>query len=141
MTTSPEPKLSDFGAQRHLARERALEIYYEASVKERPLADVVSELASAPDSYTLVLLGSVIENERVTRELISKNLIDWTFERIALVDRLVLTLALSELMLDEAPPRAVVLDEAVELANVFSTEQSPSFVNGVLTACADELHL
>jgi N utilization substance protein B len=133
--------LSDFGAQRHLARERALEIYYEASVKERPLADVVSELASAPDSYTLVLLGSVIENERVTRELISKNLIDWTFERIALVDRLVLTLALSELMLDEAPPRAVVLDEAVELAKVFSTEQSPSFVNGVLTACADELHL
>jgi len=110
-------------------------------VKERPLADVVSELASAPDSYTLVLLGSVIENERVTRELISKNLIDWTFERIALVDRLVLTLALSELMLDEAPPRAVVLDEAVELAKVFSTEQSPSFVNGVLTACADELHL
>ena len=141
MTTSPAPKLSDFGAQRHLARERALEIYYEASVKERPLADVVSELASAPDSYTLVLLGSVIENERVTRELISKNLIDWTFERIALVDRLVLTLALSELMLDEAPPRAVVLDEAVELAKVFSTEQSPSFVNGVLTACADELHL
>jgi N utilization substance protein B len=133
--------LSDFGAQRHLARERALEIYYEASVKERPLGDVVNELASVPDSYTLVLLGSVIENEAATRELISRNLIDWTFERVALVDRLVLTLALSELMLDDAPPRAVVLDEAVELAKVFSTEQSPSFVNGVLTACVDELLL
>lgn len=141
MITSPELKLSDFGAQRHLARERALEIYYEASVKERPLADVVRELAAAPDPYTLVLLNSVIENEQTTRAVISSNTIDWSFERIALVDRLVMTMALSELLLDEAPPRAVVLDEAVELAKVFSTEQSPSFVNGVLTACADELHL
>jgi len=52
----------------------------------------------------------------------------------------VMTLAIGELLMVDAPPKAVVLDEAVELAKIYSTEGSPSFVNGVLSACADDLN-
>jgi N utilization substance protein B len=44
-----------------------------------------------------------------------------------------------ELLLDDGPPRAVVLDEAVELAKTYSSDGAPSFVNGLLTSIADEL--
>jgi len=65
--------------------------------------------------------------------------LEWTLERLAVIDRLVMTLALGELMLDDPPPTPVVLDEAVELAKVYSTESSASFVNGVLSACVQHL--
>jgi len=50
-----------------------------------------------------------------------------------------MTLALAELILDDPPPTAVVLDEAVELAKVYSTAESASFVNGVLASCVEHL--
>ena len=71
--------------------------------------------------------------------MIGDHLVGWTIERLATVDRLVMVLAIAELLLGDAPPTAVVLNEAVELARTFSTEDSPSFVNGVLSACVDEL--
>jgi N utilization substance protein B len=55
------------------------------------------------------------------------------------MDRLIMTLALGELILDDAPPVAVVLDESVEFAKTYSTENSASFVNGVLAACVEHL--
>jgi N utilization substance protein B len=48
-------------------------------------------------------------------------------------------MAIGELLLDEPPPRAVVMDEAVEMAKVFSTDGSAAFVNGVLSACVEHL--
>ena len=60
-------------------------------------------------------------------------------ERIAVVDRLIMALAVSEMMMDDAPPVAVVLDEYVELAKVYSTEGSGSFVNGVLSSISKSL--
>lgn len=50
-----------------------------------------------------------------------------------------MSLALGELLMDDAPPTAVVLDEAIELAKVYSTENSGAFVNGVLVACVAHL--
>jgi len=63
----------------------------------------------------------------------------WSLDRIALIDRLIMIMAIGELLLDDAPPRAVVMDEAVEMAKVFSTDGSASFVNGVLAACVEHL--
>jgi N utilization substance protein B len=56
-----------------------------------------------------------------------------------MVDRLVMTLAIGEMLMDGAPPKAVILDEAVELAKVYSTDSSPSFVNGVLSSIAENI--
>jgi transcription antitermination protein NusB len=122
------------GPERHRARERALEILYEASIKGRPVGEVLAGVTLAPDPYTTALVESVGAHRERADELIGACAIDWPLERMALVDRLIMTLAVGELLLPEPPPPAVILDEAVELAKVFSTEESPSFVNGVLAA-------
>ena len=131
--------MSELGAQRHLARERALELLYESSIKERPVATIVKDLPAPPDPYTVVLLTAADAHRATAHELIGANAIDWPLERIALIDRLVMELAIGELLLDDSPPRAVVLDEAVEIARTYSGDNAPYFVNGILTAVADDL--
>jgi N utilization substance protein B len=84
-------------------------------------------------------LTSAEAHLRKIEELIGAHATEWTIDRLAVIDRLIMTLALGELLCDEPPPTAVVLDEAVELAKTFSTEGSGSFVNGVLTACTENL--
>jgi transcription antitermination protein NusB len=66
-------------------------------------------------------------------ELIRKHTQNWRFERLAAIDRAILRLAMYELREGETPPK-VVLNEAVELANKFSSDESGPFVNGVLDA-------
>ncbi len=131
--------MSDLGSQRHRARERALEILYESSIKARPVDEVLPELTLTPDPYTVRLLEAVRSNESRANALIATNAQDWTIDRLALVDRLIMTLAIGELLMIDPPPTAVVLNEAVELARTFSTEGSPAFVNGVLAACVNDL--
>ena len=131
--------MSELGAQRHHARERALEIFYEATIKERTIAEVLNQLGIRPDEYTVAILVSAEQNQQKANELISEFAVDWTLDRIAIVDRLVMTMAVGEMMMHDAPPKAVILDEAVELAKVYSTDGSPSFVNGVLSSIAEKL--
>ena len=131
--------MSELGAQRHHARERALEIFYEATIKERTIAEVLNQLGIRPDEYTVAILVSAEQNQEIANELISEFAVDWTLDRIAIVDRLVMTMAVGEMLMENAPPKAVVLDEAVELAKVYSTDGSPSFVNGVLSSIAEKL--
>jgi N utilization substance protein B len=131
--------VSDRGAQRHHARERALEIFYEASIKERSVATVLNELTVRPDEYAVAILTSAETHQDEANELISRFSIDWPLERIALVDRLVMTMAVGEMLMKDAPPKAVILDEAVELAKVYSTDGSASFVNGVLASIAESI--
>ena len=132
--------MSELGHARRQARQRALELLYESSMKDRPSTIVVAEQSVAPDPYVSTLLRAVEEHRTRAEELIAQQSHQWALERIALLDRLIMTLALSELLLDDAPPVAVVLDEAVELAKIYSTDDSPSFVNGVLAGCVPFLH-
>ncbi|MGA7835373.1 MAG: transcription antitermination factor NusB [Acidimicrobiales bacterium] len=131
--------MSELGRNRHQARERALEISYEASIKGRPATVIVVELATRPDDYVLELLNSAERNESRANELISEFSIDWPLDRIALIDRLIMTLAIGEMLMESPPPLAVILDEAVEMAKVYSTDGSSSFVNGVLSSVADRV--
>lgn len=131
--------MSELGQRRHLARERALELAYEATMKGRPFASIVSELMVSPGDYTVSILTSTEEHRDRIEALIAEYSREWTLDRLALMDRLIMSLALGELLMDEAPPVAVVLDESVEFAKVYSTEGSSSFVNGVLAACVEHL--
>ena len=108
-------------------------------MKDRSVAVVMNELAVPPDAYTVALLAASLEYQERALALISRFSIDWPLERMALLDRLILTLATAEMLSDDAPPTAVILDEAVELAKTYSTDSSPSFVNGVLSSIADEI--
>jgi N utilization substance protein B len=132
--------MSDLSHSRHLARERALQLFYEAHIKQRGVEEIMAALATDPDNYTVALLRSAEANEARSLELIDDNARDWSVERLAMIDRLVMTLAIGELLLEDPPPVAVVLDEAVQLAKDYSTDASGSFVNGVLAACVAHLH-
>jgi N utilization substance protein B len=131
--------VSELGRSRHQARERALEIIYESTIKERTTTVIIAELNVRPDNYVIALLASAEQHQSRANELMSEFSIDWPLERIALIDRLIMTLAIGEMLMENAPPLAVILDEAVEMAKVFSTDGSSSFVNGVLSSVAQRV--
>ena len=82
--------------------------------------------------------GVALELERVD-DAIRKASTNWRLERMARVDRNVLRLGAWELLRSKAVPRAVILDEAVELAKRFGSEESGAFVNGVLDRIANDV--
>jgi N utilization substance protein B len=124
------------GSTRHQSRERALSLLYEAQMKGETPAAVLDALAVAPDPYCAHLIAAVSEHAEEADRLVADSSIGWSPERMAVVDRLVLRLATSELLDADGPPAAVVLDEAVELAKEYSTDESGGFVNGILSTIA-----
>ncbi len=123
-------------ATRHQSRERALSLLYEAQMKGVSPGEVVERLPVAPDPFAAQLVSRAESSRPRADELISEFAEGWPLERLAVVDRLVLELAAAELLDPDGPPVAVVIDEAVELAKTYSTEESGGFVNGVLSSIA-----
>jgi N utilization substance protein B len=118
------------------ARERALALLYEADAKSVDPIELVAALAVPPDPLATTLVEGVAREHARIDELITRYLRGWTIERMALVDRLVLSIATFELVSRPEVPTAVVIDEAVELAKRYSTEESGKFVNGMLSSIA-----
>ncbi len=123
-------------APRHQARERALTLLYEADLKGRPPADILDELAVPPDAYTSGLVQAVEARSTEIDGLVDDAAIGWDLGRMAVVDRNVLRLAVAELLAFPDVPTAVILNEAVDLASAYSTDDSGRFVNGVLATLA-----
>jgi N utilization substance protein B len=90
-------------------------------------------------AYAEAIVRGVETDREKLDELITKMSTNWRIERMSKVDRNLLRLATWELRARSDVPRAVILDEAVELAKTFGSESSPSFVNGVLDAMANAL--
>jgi N utilization substance protein B len=78
------------------------------------------------------LVHGVHEQRRELDRWIVSSARNWRIERMAVVDRNVLRMAVCELLAEDAPPAAVVLDEAIEIAQKFGSEESGGFINGVL---------
>jgi N utilization substance protein B len=132
---SPSPD----AAPRHQQRERALSLLYEAEIKRARPLEVADALAVPPDPYVLELLAQVEATRAEADRRIADAAVGWPLDRMAVVDRLVLRLAVAELLQPDGPPVAVVLDEAVELAKAYSTEESGGFVNGILSTIAADV--
>lgn len=129
-------------ATRHAARTRALEILYEADLKGRPLADVLAaHLGSedAPPEFSVSLVRGVHRHRDEIDALIEAHSKGWKLSRMPIVDRNVLRLGLFELLHSPEIPRAVAIDEAVELAKELSTADSGRFVNGLLARASESL--
>ena len=123
-------------APRHQSRERALTLLYEADLKDESPASVLAALPVAPDAYVVTLLTTVGEQAETIDGLVGDAAIGWDLDRMAVVDRNVLRIATAELLACDDVPTAVILNEAVELASAFSTDDSGRFVNGVLATIA-----
>jgi N utilization substance protein B len=124
--------MSSDSAPRHQSRERALTLLYEADLKGEPPTDVLAALPVAPDPYVTTLVTAVGERQEQIDDLVATAAIGWDLDRMAVVDRNVLRLATAELLVCGDVPTAVILNEAVDLASAFSTDDSGRFVNGVL---------
>jgi N utilization substance protein B len=121
------------------ARERALYALYEASVKGiEPVAVLAAQVVAADELTTLLVTGVAEHRQRLDAAIDAKAQ-GWALDRMPILDLNVLRLAAFELAERPDVPVAVVIDEAVDLAKRFSTDNSGRFVNGVLAALAPEL--
>ncbi len=125
--------------ERSDARERALYLLYEAHSKGIDPADTIDLQVIEPDELTQRLVRGVAEHAARLDELIAAKAKGWTLERMPVLDLNVMRLGAYELLERDDVPTAVVLNEAVELAKRFSTDDSGRFVNGVLAAVADDV--
>lgn len=116
------------------ARERALILLYEAETKGIAPSEVLAAQISPADALTVELVQGVESNQARLDEAIAAHAKGWTLQRMPAIDRNVLRVGAFELLGRPDVPVAVVLDEAVELAKRFSTDDSGRFVNGVLAA-------
>lgn len=124
------------GVGRREARERAVHLLYEADQRDVQVAEVLDSQVLPADPYTAEVISGV-ETERVSIDkVIGSHATGWAIERMAAMDRLVLEVATYELIHRDEIPTAVILNEAVELANSYGTDDSGRFVNGVLGAVA-----
>ena len=126
-------------APRHQQRERALSLLYEAELKDEGPLQVVDDLAVPPDPYVRTLVERAVATREEADRRIAAASVAWPLERMAVIDRIVLRLAVGELLDPDGPPVAVVIDEAVELVKEYSTDESGGFVNGILSTIAAEV--
>lgn len=124
------------GPGRHEARERALELLYQADTRGLRADELLDALPLDPDPYAVSALKGVEANAAEVDRTINEYSDGWTVNRMPLVDRAILRLATWELLHRAEVPVAVIIDEAVELAKDYSTERAPSFINGVLDSTA-----
>ncbi len=124
------------------ARKRALDVLFECDLRSSDALETLArQIASATPpvpAYTVTLVEGVVAHRPRIDELIETYAVGWTLDRMPVVDRNLLRIGAFELLWAEEVPDGVVLSEAVNLARDLSTDDSPTFVNGVLAKLLDE---
>ena len=133
-------------SKRRQVRERVLQALYAQEVSQddadHVLATLIEPVYKDEPTYLRFaeqLFRRSLDAREVAEEMIARHIQNWEIGRLALTDRLVLRMAVAELMYFEDIPPKVTLNEALEVAKVFSTEKSGAFVNGVLDAILTEM--
>ena len=123
-------------AARSKARKRALDVLFESEARGVTAEEVLRERLVAGDppinEYTVSLVRGVSEHAGRIDELLASYSQGWTLDRMPAVDRNVLRLGIYEVLYAEDVPDAVAVSEALSLVRELSTDESPTFVNGVL---------
>ena len=126
---------------RSKARKAALDLLYEGDIRNRSAAELLNtrknELEYLIREYTEFLVAGVVEKRERLDEIISMRAKDWDLDRMPVVDRNILRLGTFELLWGNDLPEGVAISEAVELAKTLSTEDSATYINGVLAAISE----
>ena len=125
---------------RSKARKRALDALYEADIRGTDPTEVLAsttqrrmdEGQAAMNAYVTEIVDGVTRHREYIDELLSSYSMGWSLERMPAVDRAILRIGTYELLWRDDVPDAVAIDEAVSLAQELSTDESSSFVNGLL---------
>jgi N utilization substance protein B len=124
------------------ARKRALDILFESDQRSLPVTETLSARQEASETplnpYTITLVEGVDGHRVEIDEAITAYSAGWPLDRMPAVDRTIIRIGVFELRHVDEVPDAVALSEAVSLARELSTDESPSFVNGVLAKIASQ---
>jgi transcription antitermination protein NusB len=130
-------------AARTKARKRALDVLFEADQRQRDPQTLLAERIAQPGTeaalpqYSVDIVEGVLAEQERIDELLSTHAHGWTLDRMPAVDRALLRIGTWEILYNDDVPDAVAVDEAVELARTLSTDDSPTFVNGLLGRIVD----
>ena len=129
---------------RTLARAQALQFLFQADINNRTVEEVLSgdyAISDGPlDPYGQELALGVDSRRYAIDAVIRASSASWSLSRMPVVDRNILRLALYEMIEEDDITVAVAIDEAVELAKAFGTDESPRFINGVLGSIAADVN-
>ena len=118
------------------ARNRALDVLFEAEQRSVSAFDVLRARREKTDQivnpYTLEIVEGVVSMQPAIDEFLETYSQGWTLERMPSVDRIILRIGTWELLYNDDVPDGVAVSEAVALAKTLSTDESPSFINGLL---------
>ncbi|WP_159801505.1 transcription antitermination factor NusB [Arthrobacter zhaoguopingii] len=121
---------------RSKARRRALDVLFEAEQRSVTPLEVMKARREKTDmviaDYTVEIVEGVLAHRDQIDEFLSTYSQGWTLERMPAVDRMILRIGSWELLYNEDVPDGVAVSEAVELAKILSTDESPVFINGLL---------
>ena len=126
---------------RRQARENAVKVLFQMDIAQvdldyalqHQIDDEENRQEDVENEFFVKLIKGTNENVEQIDQLIRKHLRGWTLERLSGVDRAILRLATFEMYFIHEMPAGVTLNEAIELAKTFGTDESPKFINGVLS--------
>ena len=125
--------------RRHLSRIAVMQVLFERET--RPSVEPLSalercrmELGEMDESFALALLTGVLGKEGELQQAVSLHAPGWPLERMDPISRCILLVGTYELLFGKDAPPAVVMNEAIEIAKEYGTDESGKFVNGVLNA-------
>lgn len=120
------------------ARVFAMQLLYAMEITKSPVGDCVDgvldsmEVVPAMKRYGMSLVDLVQEHREELDSIIKERSVGWDLDRIAKLDRIILQIALVELLYEKDIPVKVAMEESVQIANKYSTEDSYRFINGIL---------
>lgn len=132
--------------KRRLSRELAVQFLYLTEMNEGDVPDQLKtfwEGHSSPEevqTFTEVILNDIFGHKEEIDARLEKYSDNWTLSRMTVIDRNLLRIAASEIMYSKTVPPKVAIDEAVEIAKRFGSEDSPNFINGVLDRILKEFN-
>jgi transcription antitermination factor NusB len=124
--------------KRRTARELALKFLYQTEFNSNsPDSELNSfcdraNVSEEVQNFTQALIKNILFHKKEVDELLEKISANWSPDRMAVIDKNILRLGICELLFDPTTPPKVVINEAVEIAKTFGTEESPDFINGIL---------
>jgi len=131
--------------KRRLAREKALQALYAYELSKEPISNIMEtifgEFRKHEEDFEFAkrLVNEVIAHQQETENIIKSKVAHWEFDRIAVIDKILLSMGICEFLhFPDIPPK-VTINEAIEIAKVYSTDKSDKFINGILDAILTDL--
>lgn len=124
---------------RRKSRELAMKLLFESSINKKDAGEIIEDYKEQNEDYKdmdfeyiKTLLSGIQEKENILNEKIESSLTNWKLNRISKINMAILKVAVFEIFFVEEIPDKVSVNEAIELAKVYSDEKSPAFINGAI---------